>query len=105
MRDALVEEILLLAHDLACYLDDGFLPLVERLHQPVGAGKTVCEPAFGRFALCPTGQFDIIDAVDEDARQGRRVYLARPAVLGRVDEQGVRETRGARSCQSQAEYG
>ena len=38
MRDAFQEECLLLPHDLGRDADDRLLPLVKRLHQPIGAG-------------------------------------------------------------------
>ncbi len=44
MRDAFPEEIFLAADDFGRDLDDRLLPLVERLHQPVGAGEAVGEP-------------------------------------------------------------
>ena len=42
--DAALEESLLPLHDLRDDLDDGLGALVERLHQPVGAGVAFAEP-------------------------------------------------------------
>ena len=66
-------------------LDDGPGALVERLHQPVGAGQAFAEPGLGA-AVGAAGQLGIIAAVDEQARQGRAVQLDRPAEAAAGDE-------------------
>ena len=95
VRDALAEKILLTTNDFAGDLDDRFLALVQRLHQPVGAGQAIGEPCLGALVLFARREFDIIIAVDEDAGQRRAVNLDSPAVRGRPHEQVRRDGRGA----------
>ena len=105
ISDAIAEEILLLADDLARHLDDRLLPLVERLHQPVGAGEAVGQPGLARLVLRAAGQFDIIGAVDQHARQRGAVDLYTPAFAGAADEQVGRDRRGAVAGEAQAGLG
>ena len=105
MRHALAEEILLAADDLARDLDDGLLPLVERLHQPVGAGQAIGEPGLGILVLLAGRQFDIIAAVDQHAGQGGAVDLDAPSFGSGAHEQVGGDRRGAVARKFKAGFG
>ena len=85
-RDPVFEEALLLLDDLGGDADDGAGTLVERLHQPVGAGEMVAEPALGGLVVGPRLEFGMVAAVDQHARQSGIVELDVPPRLGPRDE-------------------
>ena len=104
-RHALLEEALLLLDDLARHLDDRPRPLVERLHQPVGAGQALAEPGLRRLVLRPALQLGMIAAVDQHPGQRRIVELDRPAAAGAPDEHVGGNCFGLRADEAAAGLG
>src|SRR3546814_17667317 len=56
LRDAVKEKAFLLLDDFARYLDDRALALVERTHQPIGAGTLFGQPRLALRRRAP-GEF------------------------------------------------
>src|SRR3546814_19094256 len=79
LRDAVKEKAFLLLDNFARYLDDRALALVERTHQPLGAGKLFGQPRLALRRRAP-GEIGMIAAVDEQAGEGGGVDLARPTL-------------------------
>ena len=89
MGDAVTEEAVLLLDDLGGDLEDRLLPLVERLHQPVGVGQLFGQPALGGLVGASAAQLQIVAAVDDQPRQRRLVDADVPAALAAGRQQDV----------------
>ena len=75
----MAKKTILLTHKLCCDLQNGPLPLVERLDQPIGRCQALIKPR-AAFPIRAAGeQFGIIAAVDEQPRQAGAINFNRPS--------------------------
>ena len=75
MRYAAPEETFLLLHDFSSNFDNGALPLIHGLDEPVGVRHAIAEPGLGRLVL---PKLCHIALVDEQAGQVCAVQFNRP---------------------------
>src|SRR3546814_7058760 len=82
MRHPVAEEGILLSHDLGRHLQNGAGALVEGADQPVRGLQAVVHEGLAVAVGGEGGNLGIVNAVDQDARQGVAVELDSPAPAG-----------------------
>ncbi|MNL44122.1 hypothetical protein D3C87_1666770 [compost metagenome] len=98
MGDAVGEETILLAHDFRSHLENGLGPLVEALGEPVGGGQAIGEEGLlGRIARL-LGDGRIVDAVDQNARQGFGIEFDLPGAIRTAADEDIGHHRFDRTA-------